>query len=575
MRKEIVVVLAVLIAGYASYGVVFVVATGGVSDPPGGADGSSRAISTPGVDGDQTLRFEEMSADVGLRYTYTKSYNATHEMMSNAGVFAADYDNDGYTDVLLTGGDSPGLFENVGGEFRPASALPPLSRSVRSALFFDYDNDGWIDLLLLSMGRQPLFFENQQGEFRQRDVGFDESLAVPVGATAGDYNGDGCPDVFIIQNGPWASEHPNGMRNYSVLEGEDNGLPNLLYEGSCSTFTEVTERADISGTRWSLATSFVDLDGDGRMDIHVANDFNNDIVYLNQADGTFEKHVLGDRTNRNGMSSEIADVDTDRDLDVFVTNIYYPPRVNDEIEGSSAIRSKGNNLLINDGEGTFDERARSYGVLRGGWGWAATIADFDNDLSLDLIHATRKLSFDVPPRRLSDRAAERVHHEFSSYRYPAVRVSNGSTFERVDPRKIGFERSDGRGIARLDFDSDGDLDVIVADAAGQYKLYRNARNDGNALQIRLVGSDETSALGARVYATVGTRTQLRVRNARSDYLSQDTRTLHFGTGNNTYADVRIIWPDGHEQRLGSVRTGQRIAVSPAGIEERRDLTVDG
>lgn len=512
-----------------------------------------------------TIAFEEVAAESGFTYEAATGGKGAAAMISDVGVYAADVNRDGWTDLLVTGGERPVLFENTGGKFKRAGALPRLNRSVRSALFVDYDADGWEDLLLLSDGRRPLLLANDDGSFERATAGFERSLSVPVGATTADYNHDGCPDVYVIQNGQWSRRAPMGMVNESVPLDADNGRPNVLYAGTCSGFQRANA-SGIRGTRWSLATSFVDLTGDGWPDIHVANDFNRDILYVNQRDGTFDRVVLPARTDRNGMSSEVADVTGDGRLDVFTGNIYYPQMIKDIAPEGQAVRADGNTLLVNRGNGTFVDRAEGLGVRRGGWAWAAVLADFDNDMDQDLFHTTKRMRFRerLPLIPLSEGEVDRLLTEYPAYQYPLVRerTDEGYVVRRADD--AGFEITDGRGVARLDFDRDGDIDLAVANAEGTFKLYRNEGQTGSSLQVVLRGSNQTLPLGATVTVTAGTETQVRRYHASTDFLSQDSRVLHFGTGTHEAVDVTVEWPDGTTDTLRGVRTGQFLVLTPEG-----------
>ncbi|WP_273838433.1 CRTAC1 family protein [Halococcus sp. PRR34] len=559
---------------------------------------------TGGAPSDTALSFATAD-DAGLDYETTDSGLGN----GNDSVYAADYDNDLQTDLLAIGGDDPTLFHNTGGAFERSEALPTIPGHVQSALFFDRDVDGWQDLLVLRRNATPVFLENREGEFHRADVGLDDELAIPVSASAGDYTGDGCPDLFVAQYGDWESTTPSAWNAPTTLIEQDNGNPNLLYRGTCADATngssgfERATDAGIEGAHWSLATSFVDLNGDGRSDIHVANDYYNDTIYYNEGDGTFEKRVLGEQTDRNGMSSETADLDGDGRLDLFVTNIYFPENTSalseqerelfeSFVENRLGKRMRGNNVLLganetNSTDGTdgannagstssagdanstsvgdanstnasdagFTYAGERLGLHRGGWGWAAAITDFDSDGEQDVFHTTQTIiAFnDSEPR----------------YPTPMTWVQHDGDFYRQSATGIGFESTNGRGVAHLDYDRSGTADLALATYDDRHRLYQNNASQGNSLQVRVQsGSLNHTSLGARVSATAGNDTQLRVNTAKADYQSQDTRFLHFGIGESeSVSELRVVWPDGTERVLENVSAGQRIVVTPGGIAD--------
>jgi len=480
------------------------------------------------------------------------------------GVYVGDYDSDGWPDVLAVGGTPeaggegrPALYENTGGAFERSGALPDgIGRQTVAALFFDYDDDGREDLLLLRLRAEPLLLENEGGSFVRREGAFDAALTEPTGAAAADYDGDGCLDVFVVQNGDWTERTPVGHSDPGRDVTDDNGEPNYLFRGSCGEGFERVTDTGIEGTRWSLATSFVDLTGDGRPDVHVANDYNNDYVYVNEGDGTFAAVALGARTNRNGMSSEVLDVNGDGRLDLFVTNIY----VDVANVSSGPIRNYlryrlgkradgGNNLLVNRGNGTFVDRAAAYGVRKGGWGWAAVATDFDNDGDQDLFHTTQRMGSGV------DASGDQPY-----LRSPVYYERTGDGFQRRNGSRLGFEAANGMGAARLDYDRDGDQDLLVGQAEqGRFLLYENTAAGNGWLQVQAREPSGRPAVGVRVAVTAGDHTAVGIQTSMADFASQDARTLQFGLGSASNATVAATWPDGTTVRT-EVPAGRRLHV---------------
>jgi hypothetical protein len=494
--------------------------------------------------------FEDVSHRMGFNYSASGTRRYGENLIQ--GVYISDVNNDLRADVLAIGGDSPVLFENTGDGF---VRVREFGKNASSALFFDYDNDGWDDLYLLS-DEDPTFYENEGGGFTETEVGLGTQYASVRGAAAADYTGNGCLDVFVIQANDWKTHRPEGHDKFVPIE-KDNGKRNRLFKGNCEEFTETTEKAGIEGEAWSLATSFVDLTNDGYPDIHIANDFNNDVVYINNGDGTFDRNVLSNTTNRNAMSSEIADINGDGYLDIFVSNIY------DTNSTRFGGRTEGNNLLINQGKGEFVDKAEEYGVQISGWGWAATVQDYDNDGYLDMYQSLSNLA------------------KMGS----AYWDGGEDGFNLVNSTATGFKQTFSVGAAALDYNLDGNLDIAVAyndidfvedESMGEYGLYENVQETGNPLQIALQSDENGSILGTEVVAETGNRSQRRVMHSFADFRSQDARVLHFGLGNAETVDkLRIEYPDGLKQVVRNVSTDQRLEISRSGVKRRISLNRSG
>ncbi len=498
------------------------------------------------------IKFREVSLERGINYsTYNDRY-----LPGNSGLYVTDFNRDSWPDFLALGGERPVLYQNKEGVFNESGVLQGIGGgdSFKSAVFFDYDNDGWEDLYLLSETGESLFLENSEGEFHVKEVGLQEDFRVPMGASAADYDGDGCLDVFVIQNGDWERTDPTGMEQTFVEDDLDNGNPNILFEGGCSEFTRV-RKTGIEGEHWSLAASFVDLNNDTLPDIHVANDFGEDVLYVNSLDSgsgpSFRRNELGFWTNRNGMSSEVEDLNRDFLPDILVTNLYKSEEYREnrlKSDSPNKYRFEGNNLLINTGdfanEVKFREEAEKYNLKRGKWGWAAILADFNNDGMSDVFHSTGR--------------SHPVRLEEINLTTPVFGIRKEDGFKRRDDL---FEAIDGRGAVKLDFDRDGDLDILLADHQGRHRLYENRLEGGNWIQIR-VRPDDKPALGTKVYLTANGITRLKIQNSKFDFLSQDSRYLHFGLGSAQNVDeIRIVNPYGDKKILRDVEANQRLSIN--------------
>jgi hypothetical protein len=509
--------------------------------------------------------FTERAADLGFEYEYTNDGQNRNmkSLVSNAGVYASDVDGDGRTDLLALGGEGPVLFWNTGEGFERTSALPTVEGEIGCALFLDCDNDGRDELLLFRLRDTPVFLDNKGGEFVVRDAGFEEPLTNPVGASAADSDGDGSLDVFVVQNGDWGETRPRRMSAPGSSPDPDNGNPNVLYRGDGDAFERVTD-AGLDTTRWSLATAFVDLTGNGHPDIYVANDYNYDVLYANAGDGTFEPREI-ESSNRNAMSAAVADVTGDGHLDVFVTNIHMDPVVEDALNFIPA-RSEGNNLFINDGEGHLTGKASEYGLRGGGWGWAATISDFTNDGAASVFHTTTPLGAEYTIQEETGQSLEAIYEEYPYLVYPMFFDRQGEGFTALHPPDIGLKQGDGRGVVALDTSNDGRLDLVVADVDEPYRLYENRSEGGNWLAVDVEPAPEQTAIGTGVTVS-GATDQYQVVAANADFLSQEPRRLHFGVGPRESVAVTVDFPDGRTHEFADVATNRHVVVTPDGTLE--------
>jgi hypothetical protein len=508
------------------------------------------------------LGFRNVAESVG--FDYDSVYRGRGQV-SQSGVYVVDYDNDGDEDLLATGGQTPVLFRNTGGGFERARAFD--HPDTRAAHFFDYDNDGWRDLVLAEYAGKLRFYENRNGSFERTDIGLERSVRSPTSITSADFTGNGCLDLFVGQNGLWQQGLPLLVAEVRRVQNNPDARPtttpggkNLLYYGDCTRFQEATDHAGIHGRNWTLATSAADFTGDGYVDIHVGNDLSADFLYVNQGNGTFKRHDLGPRTDRNAMASVAKDMTGDGRVDLFITNVY----ATDETRGVGNTDSvivpnpHGNNFLVNtngtDGD-LFVDRAEKHGLDAGGWGWAAAVDDFNNDGHLDVVHGT---SGDIQ------------FQPYDRFRTPQVWTGTADSWQAVDERALGLAEHQARGMARLDFDSDGALDFALATTSASqqgggpstpFALYENELSGTESLQL-FVRNPGGVARGAVVLVETDVRTVQRRVGARAGFLSQDSRLIHVGTATEKIEQVRVLWPDGTESTYDDLQEGNRYVLTP-------------
>lgn len=521
--------------------------------------------------------FVERSADVGLQFVHFNGMSGEFffpEIMP-PGVGLVDVDGDGDLDIFLPQGDV--LVEGLPREdaiFPPTGPEPPTGRLFRNdmdvapdgaaTLRFtdvtresgidaggygmgvsagDIDNDGWVDLYLTYFGRNRLFRNEGDGTFVDVSVasGTDDA-GWGISASFVDYDRDGWLDLYVgnyVQydvNTDVRCARLTSQRSYC---GPQSYLPQTdrLYRNrGDGTFEDVTATALISPSFGpALGVSAADFNGDGWMDIYVANDQSENLLWINQADGTFRDAGLlsgavvdADGRPEASMGVDAGDFDNDGDDDLIMTHI----------------PEEGHNLYVNSGTGSFADLSASAGFHRatlGYTGWGTGWFDYDNDGWLDIL-AVNGAIFQIPEQ-------EGDPFPFGE-RNLLLRNGRDGQFEDVtDQAGSAFTLIEvSRGAAFGDIDNDGDTDVVVANLSGPVRLLVNTVGDtAHWLGLRLVGAmASTDMVGARIEVTRPDEPALW-RRARADgsYASaNDPRVLVGLGGSTTPPTIRVIWPTG-------------------------------
>ena len=438
------------------------------------------------------------------------------------------------------------------------------------AAFVDYDNDGWTDILVLTGSRfgdpdprasNRLYKNNRDGTFT--DVTEKAGLLHPhprfsTGCTFLDYDRDGRLDLFVANyvtfdpNTVPRAGKPNECSGQGLFCGP-RGLPyghHWLYRNNGDgTFRDVTEAAGIARPNqgYGLTAVAADLDNDGWPDIYVACDSTPSLLFRNEHDGTFREVALErgaalseDGMEQAGMGIAIGDFRLRGTLDILKTHF------SDDTPA----------LYANNGQGDFTDLTFKAGlaVETRYICWGAGAADLDNDGKPDLFLVTGGIYPELQDR----------------YRTPRVVFRNlgqGQFEELMGMGGPGIEaRHSSRGCAFGDFDNDGDVDILIVNHNEPPSLLRNdVSGPNNALQIRLTGvASNRSSIGARVTVRCGGSAQTQEVLSQSSYLSCNDRRLHFGLGTAMEADVEIRWPLGRTERLTGVSAGQLIHVREGG-----------
>lgn len=495
--------------------------------------------------------FQEVSRPAGIEHVcYDK-----HRICGGVAVF--DYNKDGRLDIYLVGGhNADRLYENRGGgKFRDVTKRAGLDITEKpvtmGVVTGDIDNDGDRDMFVTTDdGYRNLLLRNN-GDGRFTDIARSAGITGTMWSTAvafGDYDLDGFLDIYV---GNYATY--DGLPYDEHLTG---GIENQLYRNrGDNTFEEVANALGVSDYNgMTLATTFTDYDGDGDLDIYVANDFGElfepNKLFRNEypkVGFTDVSATTGTDAKINGMGIATGDFDEDGDLDYYITNM------------------EDNVLYQNVGMGTFQDLARPKGIEDSmSTSWGAVFFDYDHDTYLDLVVANGRV---LPRYRLDDpRHLRRFLHQHENRLY---RGDGRGGFHEVSQIVGIADTTRGRGVAVFDYDDDGDLDFIVAVVTKNKQtkdhalLYRN--EGGNAktwLKVSLEGTKSNrDGFGSLVRVVAGGRSLIREIDGGSSYLSQSTSIAHFGLGTLSRVDSVIVrWPGGEHDAATNVAANQLIHI---------------
>lgn len=492
--------------------------------------------------------------------------------LQGGGAAVGDFDDDGWPDIYLSRLAGPGLlFRNLEG-----AAVEEVGASLglldafdgNGAAWADLDGDDDLDLYVTSFGDPARFWFYRNTLRETGEAGFVEeaiarNLALDDGEphfgfsiAIGDYDRDGWLDLYTTEWRPGnaATEdtaHARLLRNLGAGLFEDTTL-------AAGASTLMKNPAGMHG----FAPAFVDLDEDGWSDLAVVGDNGTSRLFWNHGgsfvDGTPDAGVAREH---NGMGSTFGDYDGDGHLDWYVTAIFSPE---DSPEcGNLICGTGGNRLYRSKGPRCFEELAFAHGVHDGGWGWGTALFDPDNDGDLDIVATNGFYVPHGPPDTFF------VGEPLRFWRNQSEALDLAAFDERAS--EVGLvDIGQGRGLVVLDFDRDGDEDLLTVDGGGPYgthtKLWRNQTGSQNAwLDVVLDGrAGNTEAIGARVELRreVGGPIQVRVIGVGTHFLGHGEHRAHFGLGpsETVVAELRVIWPSGARTELTGVAARQVVTL---------------
>jgi hypothetical protein len=521
------------------------------------------------------IEFTDVSAQSGIHFKHNSGAFGKKYLPETLGTGCAflDFDNDGWQDVLLvnsmdwpehkTGKSFLALYHNnQDGTFTDVTRQAGLAVEMYGigVAVGDYDNDGNDDIYITCVGPNHLFRNLGGGKFA--DVTAKTGVGDPGFSTSAvwfDYDNDGKLDLFVANYVDWSVEKDQlcsldgKNKSYCTPQSYKGQSPTLYHNRGNATFENVTQRAGLNDpTCKSLGVALLDYNGDGWLDLFVANDTEPNKLYKNNGNGTFTDEAVTAGvafseagTARAGMGVDAGDYDGSGRQGIVVGNF-----TNESMA-----------LYSNDGAGLFTDEAPKSGIGKmsaQSLTFAVFFFDYDLDGMLDIFAANGHVSDDISVVQPNVKYAQ-PPHLFRNKGKKKFEEKTGQLGRALQRAIVG------RGAAYGDFDNDGDLDLLITSNNGPARLLRNENaNQNDLLRVKLVGTRANrDGIGAKVTLKTAKGKLFNMVKTGSSYCSQSELPLVFGLGapeEGRTLNLEIVWPGGGKDTISDLKPNQSITV---------------
>lgn len=552
----------------------------------------------------------------GIKETMSHNFFNYRLLYGGTGIGAGDFDNDGLVDLFVANNFEPNrLFKNTGGlKFEDKSTTSGIQDSTGftyGVTVVDVNQDGWLDVYVCKAGGEDipapdranrLYINNHDFTFTEKAVEYglaDETSSLQ--AYFFDYDRDGDLDIYLLTQ--WLNDKQLGsMKTLVHIEKGINQSDRFYINNGDGTYSDISSQAGVNnnGIGWSSTTG--DYNMDGWPDVYVANDFiMYNYLYMNNQNGGFRQSIFDnlDKMTRFGMGSHTADWNNDGFPNVMVSGVsmFSQRRQRSMLDMSGTKKFDAriasgyhyqvprNTLQINDGDGHFSEIASFAHLNSANWGWAILADDYDNDGWSDVFVANGfawswklddrlgkygKLRSAVKTRNIEKYRNIRNQLDKEAQRYSNEIFQNrqGLKFDRKTSQWGLDLPTISHGAVSVDFDNDGDVDILATNLDQEVVLYENRSQQLQPRQYMKIAFEgvppNRDGWGTKVhlYDVLGELLQFKEFCPTDGYLSTSDHRLHFGLGERSVVPKLLVtWPDGRQQMLTSVAANTTITLN--------------